>query len=412
MTGSFAPPSGPSRAAVAFILLTVVFDAMALGIILPVFPKLVEQFTGGDAAHAARIFGIFGTAWALMQFIFQPLIGMISDRYGRRPIVLLSNFGLGLDYVLMALAPNLAVLFIGRVISGLCASSYATATAYIADVTSEDRRADAFGKIGAAFGLGFVLGPAIGGLLGETNSRLPFWVAAAFSLANAAYGMFVLPESLPRERRAAFAWARANPLGSFRLLNAHPTLLGLSSVLFLDHLAHMVLPSVFVFYAGYRYAWDARAVGLALTGVGVCTAIVQGGLVGPTIRLLGERRTLILGSLFGCIGFAAYGWAPTETIFMMAIPVMALWGVASPPAQNIMTRMIEPTEQGQLQGATSAVTAIASLIGPGLFTQTFAYFVSGETSAHVPGAPFYLSSALLALAALVAWYATRGPEKP
>lgn len=411
MTYTKSPPTAPSRAAVAFVFVTVVLDMMALGIIIPVFPKLVESFAGGDTAHAARIFGIFGTAWALMQFLFQPLVGMASDRFGRRPVILLSNLGLGLDYILMALAPNLVILFIGRMISGLCASSFAAATAYITDITPEDRRADALGKIGAAAGLGFVLGPAIGGLLGETDPRLPFWVAAALSLANAAYGYLVLPESLSPDWRSAFEWPRANPIGSLRLLRTHPALLGLATVIFLEHLAHMVLPSVFVFYAGYRFGWGAREVGLALALVGLCAVIIQGGIVGVMVRRLGERRTLILGSLCGAAGFLFYGYASSEIAFILAIPVMALWGVSSPPAQSIMTRLVSAREQGQLQGACASLTAIASLIGPSLFTQTFAHFISGEEAARIPGAPFYLSAILLIAGAAVAWHSTRADER-
>jgi MFS transporter, DHA1 family, tetracycline resistance protein len=410
MATPFVAPRRTSRAAVTFILITMVLDAISLGIILPVFPKLVEQFVAGDTADAARIFGLFGTGWALMQFIFQPIVGMASDSFGRRPIILLSNVGMGLDYILMALAPNLAVLFAGRLISGLCASSFATATAYVSDITPQNQRAAAFGKIGAAFGFGFVLGPAIGGLLGASDPRLPFWVAACFSLVNAAYGYFVLPESLLRERQASFEWRRANPLGALRLLRTHVTLIGLATVLFLEHLAHMVLPSIFVFYAGYRYGWDARAVGFALAAVGLFAAIVQGWLVPPMIHRFGERRTLLVGLLCGAAGFAFYGWAPNQTAFILAIPVMALWGVASPPAQGIMTRLADPKEQGQLQGANSCLTAIGSLIAPGLFTQTFAYFITGAETARIPGAPFYFSALLLALATVLAWWSTRTIE--
>ena len=253
-----AETSGPAprKAAIAFIFVTVVLDVLAFGIIIPVLPRLVEDFLGGNTARAAEIYGLFGTVWALMQFVFSPLFGALSDRFGRRPVVLLSNFGLAFDYVLMALAPNLRWLFLGRVISGVTAASISTAMAYVADVTPADQRARNYGLVGMAFGVGFVFGPAIGGLLGAVDPRLPFWAAAAASLANAAYGYFVLPESLPPERRRPFEWKRANPAGAFRFLQSHREIRGLAVAAFLSNVAHAVLPAVFVLYAGYRYAWD------------------------------------------------------------------------------------------------------------------------------------------------------------
>ena len=402
----------PSRAAVSFILVTVALDVLSLGLIIPVLPKLIEQLSGGDTAYAAQVFGVFGTMWALMQFVFQPVLGALSDRYGRRPIILLSNLGLGLDYILMAVAPGLALLFIGRAISGICAASFSTATAYIADVTPPEKRAAAFGKIGAAFGLGFVLGPAIGGLLGSTHPRLPFWVAAAFSLANAAYGYFVLPESLPKDRRSAFSLKRANPIGSIHLLRSSAQLTGLAAVGFIYQLAHAVLPAVFVLYAGYRYHWDARAVGFALAMVGICSAIVQGGFIKPIVARFGERRTLIAGLMFGAVGMSLYGLAPTGQMVLLAIPIMSMWGLANPAAQGLMTRLVKPTEQGQLQGAGASLTAIAGLIGPGLYTQTFAHFIAQGRDWVLPGAPFLLAGSLLALAALLATRVTREPQPP
>ena len=262
----------PRKAAALFILFTVLLDMLSFGIVIPVLPKLVEEFMAGDTARAAEIFGYMGTAWAMMQFIGSPIQGALSDRFGRRPVVLLSNVGLGLDYILMALAPNLAWLFAGRVIAGIASSSFS----YIADVTPPEQRAAAFGKIGMVFGLGFILGPALGGWLGAIDPRLPFWGAAGLSLLNACYGFFVLPESLPREKRAAFAWKRANPVGSLVLLRSHHELFGLAAVAFLGYLAHAVLPSVAVLYMGYRYGWDTASVGLMLAGVGVAAMIVPG----------------------------------------------------------------------------------------------------------------------------------------
>jgi DHA1 family tetracycline resistance protein-like MFS transporter len=396
------PEGGRRRAALAFIFVTIVLDMFALGMIIPVLPHLIEDFLGGDTAGAAKVYGVFGTVWALMQFLSMPVVGALSDRFGRRRVVLLSNLGLGLDYVLMALAPNLWWLFVGRVISGMTAASVSTGMAYIADVTPPEKRATAFGKVGVAFGLGFVLGPALGGLLGSVDPRLPFWVAAALSLANAAYGFFILPESLPPERRRPFQWRRANPVGSLALLRRHPELSGLAGVVFLSNLAHVALPATFVLYAAYRYGWQERDVGLVMAGVGICSALVQGALVGPTVRRFGERRALLVGLACGAVGFLGYGLAPTGLLFLAAVPVVALWGLASPAAQGIMSRHIGATEQGALQGATGSLMGIATMIGPGLFAGIFAYSIGAGTRWHAPGAAFVLASLLLAAGALLA----------
>jgi DHA1 family tetracycline resistance protein-like MFS transporter len=401
----------PRQAAVLFILITVMLDVLSFGIIIPVLPKLVEDFMSGDTAQAAVIYGLMGTAWALMQFVCSPIQGALSDRFGRRPVVLLSNFGLGLDYIFMALAPNVTWLFVGRVISGIASSSFSTAGAYIADVTPPAKRAAGFGMIGAAFGLGFVLGPAVGGLLGASDPRLPFWGAAATSLVNACYGFFVLPESLPREKRMAFSWKRANPVGSLVLLRSHRELFSLAAVVFLGYLAHAVLPSVAVLYVGYRYGWDTTAVGFMLAGAGVGAMIVQGALIKPITARLGERKTLLMGLGCGAFGFSVYGFAASGWIYCAGIPIMAFWGLAGPSAQFFMTRRVSSSEQGQLQGAIAGLSGIAGLIGPSLFTQTFAFFIGAgsglSTPVHLPGAPFLLASLLLLLGMAIAWLATK-----
>ena len=389
-------------AAVAFIFVTVLLDTLALGIIIPVLPKLIESFVANDTASAARIFGLFGTVWALMQFLFSPLLGSLSDRFGRRPVVLASNFGLAADYVLTALAPSLSWLFVGRVISGITTASISTAFAYIADVTPPERRAAVFGKIGVAFGAGFILGPALGGLLGDISPRLPFWAAAGLSLANGLYGLFILPESLPKERRAPFRWASANPVGGLHLLRTTRTLAGLSLANFVAQLAHVVLPSTFVLYATYRYGWSARTVGLALALVGVCAMIVQGIAIGPIVRWCGERRALLLGLAFGAAGFLIFGAAPTGWWFFVGIPVMALWGVSGAATQALLTQQVAPDQQGQLQGATSSVQSVSQLVGPFLFTLTFAYFIGAGAPVKLPGAPFLLASLLLLVALAIA----------
>jgi DHA1 family tetracycline resistance protein-like MFS transporter len=321
-------------------------------------------------------------------------------------VILLSNLGLGLDYVLMALAPNLAWLFVGRVISGITSASISTSYAYIADVTPPEKRAASYGLLGAAFGMGFILGPAIGGVLGGIDPRLPFWVAAGFSLANTLYGVFVLPESLVPENRGTFSWRRANPVGSLMLLRSHPELFGLSLANFLVNLSHVVFPAVFVLYAGYRYGWNESAVGLTMATYGACSMVVQAGLVGRAVKKFGERSALLFGLLFGTAGLTIFGLAPTGMAFLAGIPVMALWGFAGPAAQGLMTRHVAPSEQGQLQGANASIMGIANLVGPTIFALIFARAID-LGGGHLAGAPFLLAALMLLGSAAIAWQATR-----
>jgi DHA1 family tetracycline resistance protein-like MFS transporter len=374
---------------------------VALGITVPVLPKLVIQFRGGDVASAAWYVGLFGTLWAAMQFIFSPIIGAISDRIGRRPVILLSNLGLGLDYLLMAVAPTLGWLFVGRLVSGITSASYPTAGAYIADVTPSAERAGRFGMLGAAFGLGFIVGPAIGGLLGGIDLRLPFWVAAALSLVNTAYGFFILPESLPPERRKAFSLRSANIVGALKLLGSHPELLGLAAVLLAMGLAHESLPNTFVLYADQRYGWNESQVGLVLALIGVSSVVVSMLLVRPLVLRLGERSTALLGLACGIVGFAAFALASSGYGFLCGIVLLALMGVANPAFQAVMSRRIAPAEQGQLQGALGSIRALTGMAGPLLHTQVFAAAVR-HGNPRTLGAAFLLSAALLAVALLIA----------
>jgi DHA1 family tetracycline resistance protein-like MFS transporter len=397
-------------AAFIFIFATVLLDMLAIGIVIPVLPKLIIDFLGGDTQGAAEILGVFGTGWAVMQFLVSPLQGALSDSYGRRPLILLSNFGVGLDYVFMALAPTLGWLFVGRVISGITAASISTAYAYVADVTPADQRAARFGLLGAAFGVGFVLGPALGGVAGTISPRLPFWIAAGLSLLNAIYGLVILPESLPRGRRPRFAWRRANPFGALLLLRSQALLLGLAVVNFLGNLAHAVLPAIGVLYMMYRYGWNETVVGLTLAGVGTASIIVQGAVVGPVTRWIGERAALMLGLVFGVAGFLIFALAQTGMIFWLAIPLMALWGLEGPACMAMMSRLVGASEQGRLQGANASVTGIANLIGPGLFTLAFAFAIGGGRELKLPGAPFLIAALLLLVAAILAIWVTR--KKP
>lgn len=405
---SAAPPETASRAAFVFIIVTVALDFLAFGIIAPVLPNLIVQFEGGSIARAAALTGYFAFAWGTMQFLFSPILGAWSDRYGRRPVILISCLGLGLDYILMALAPTVGWLFLGRILSGITTSNISTAFAYITDVTPPEKRAKNFGYLSAAFGLGFVIGPAVGGLLGHYSLRLPFWVAAGLSLANALYGFFILPESLPPERRAKSAWHMANPLGSLNLLRSHPQLGGLAAVTTLYYLAHQALPSVFVLYAAYRYGWTARDVGLALAGIGVCIAIVSGGLVGPIVKRFGERRSLVAGLACGVIGFLGFGYSWRGWATFLFLPFVALWGIASPAMQSLMSQRVDPTSQGKLQGALNSIRAITGMFAPLIFTQIFAFSISPGVRFHVPGSAYYLAALLLFLSMLSGAYVTRG----
>ena len=404
------PAPRVGKAAFTFILVMVAFDMVAFGIIAPVLPDLIRQFEGGDFARASSITGYFGFAWATMQFIFSPILGAWSDRFGRRPVILISCFGLSIDYLFMAVAPSLRWLLVGRIISGITTSNISTAFAYVTDVTKPEERAKPFGLISAAFGLGFVIGPAVGGWLGNMNLRFPFWAAAALSFGNVLYGYFVLPESLPPERRAKSAWHMANPLGSLRLLSSHTELAGLSVVTTLYYLAHNSLPSMWALYTEYRYAWSRRDVGLSLAVVGVCAAVVSGGLVGPFVKRFGERRSLLSGLLFGTIGFAGFALAARGWMIMAVIPFIALWGIAAPAMQSLMARHVDPSSQGKLQGAINSLRAITGMAGPVLFTQVFAIAISPRYGLHLPGAPYYLAALLLGASLLLAIYVTRPSE--
>ncbi|MFT3838522.1 MAG: TCR/Tet family MFS transporter [Myxococcaceae bacterium] len=391
----------PRRAALAFIFITVMLDMLSIGTIVPVLPKLVEHFTNGDTARAAEMIGIFATVWAVMQLFSMPVMGALSDRFGRRPVILASNFGLGADFVLMAMSQSLAWLFVGRLISGITAASISTASAYIADVTLPEKRSGAFGLLGAAFGVGFVLGPVVGGVLGEIDPRLPFWASAGLSLCNFGYGLFVLPESLTAEKRAPFEWKKANPVGALFMVKNHKGLTGLSVVAFLGFVAHVALPAIFVLYAGHRYNWDTRTVGLTLATVGVASMVVQAVLIKPIVARLGERNTMLLGLACGVAGFAAMGLAPNGAIFWLSVPLNSLWGLSGPPMQSLMSQRVGPNEQGQLQGAIGAMRAISEIIGPSIFTGSFAFFVRSK-DVQLPGAPFLISSALILVSLLMA----------
>jgi MFS transporter, DHA1 family, tetracycline resistance protein len=393
------------RAATAFIFITVLIDMLTFGMIGPVLPKLIASFVGNNYASAAEIIGIFATAWALMQFFCSPLLGMLSDRIGRRPVILISNAVTVVDYAIMALAPSLWWLFAARVLSGIATSNVTAAGAYIADVTPPEKRAAAFGMLGSAFGLGFVLGPAIGGVVGNINPRLTFWAAAAFALINTLYGLFVLPESLPPERRTQrMEWKRANPLGSLRLLRSHHELWGLTWVNFITYLAHEVFPNIWVIYCIAAFGWSTGSIGLTLALVGTVAAINQATLVGPVVKRLGERRTLLASLAIAAMGLALLG-ANDGILFLVAAVIISL-PMYQASSQALMTRHVGPAEQGELQGALGSVRGISMLIGPALFTLTFAQFAGPWRSLGLIGAPWFLAALLYVGSLVLAWRVT------
>ena len=407
------PSASAARApAATFIFMTVMLDMLAMGMIAPVLPRLIESFLHGDASAAARMLGLFGTTFAGMQFFFSPVLGSLSDRFGRRPIVLLSNFGLGADYLLMAWAPALPWLFLGRIISGLTASSIPTAMAYMADVTSHEKRAAAFGMLNAAFGVGFVLGPALGGILGSVNPRLPFLVAACLSLINGCYGLFVLPESLKRENRSPFSWKRANPIGSIAMLGRSRVMITMSAVLLLGYLAQQSLMNVYVLYDDYRYHWSDRTVGLSLGFVGIFTILYGAFLVKWATRRFGERRCIWGGLIGGALGYSCIGLSKTGLLLWFGIPFLNLMSLTWPSAQSVMSRGTSPSEQGQLQGAINGIRGSAGIVGPGLFTLIFARAVGPGAIVHLPGLPFFTAAALLLAAIPVSFLAMRTRPQP
>lgn len=404
------PAHSPRKAALAFIFLVVLIDVLAFGLIIPVLPHLVEEFTG-STAQAALWIGLFGSVYAAVQFVSSPIQGALSDRFGRRPVILLSCLGLGLDFIIIALAPTLAWLFVARVISGVFSASFTTANAYVADITAPEQRARSYGMIGAAFGVGFTLGPVLGGWLGEIDLRLPFWFAAGLALLNFCYGLFVLPESLPPEKRAKrFDWLAIRPHASLIFLARYPGIIGLAAVVFIANLAHYVYPSVFVLFADVRYGWGPWQVGWVLFLVGVCSVIVNVGVVGRVVKAFGERRALIFGLCCGVTGFVVYAFAPRGWIFLLGLPISALWALAAPASQALITRQVDVDMQGRVQGALMSLVSVAGIIAPISFASVFGLFIGERAPVVFPGAPWMLAAGLLAVAALIAWRYARPPH--
>lgn len=393
------------KPALGFILVTLFLDIFGIGLIIPILPKLIEQLEGGNVSAASHTFGWLGALYALMQFIFSPVLGSLSDRFGRRPVILGSLFGSGLDYLLLAFAPTLSWFYVGRVVAGITGANISAASAYIADVSPPEKRAANFGMIGAAFGLGFIAGPALGGLLGGRDLRLPFLVAAAMTLINWLYGLFVLPESLAPENRRAFSWGRANPVGSFTSLRRHPLVLGLAVSFFLLSVGQYSTHSIWVLYTGYRYGWTAGQVGISLAIVGLTVAIVQGGLARWLVPAMGEPRALIVGLCINFLALIGYGAVTQGWMLYSIVALASLGAIGAPATQALITGGAEANEQGAVQGALASLGSVAGFIAPLLSTSLFGYFISDRAPIRLPGAPFFMG-ALLILAALLVAIAT------
>jgi DHA1 family tetracycline resistance protein-like MFS transporter len=378
--------------ALGFIFVTLVLDILGIGLLIPIIPKLIENFAG-DISSASSTSAWLSASFALMNFVFAPILGSLSDKLGRRPVILASLFGSGLDYLLLAFAPNLGWFFVGRIVSGITGASFSAATAYIADVSPPEKRAQNFGLIGAAFGLGFILGPLLGGLLSGLGLRVPFFVAAGLTLLNWLYGFFVLPESLKPQNRREFSWARANPVGSLIGLGRYPVVLGLVGSIFLASLAQNALQNTWVFYTGFRYNWNARDVGISLAVVGLTAAIVQGGLVRQIVPRLGERRSIVIGLAVGAISFLLYGLATQGWMIYVILVFGALGGIGGPATQGLISRSVAPNEQGALQGSLSSLTSVVNLLGPLIFNNLFAIFTAKTANPQIPGIVFYVGSA-------------------
>ncbi len=385
----------PRKAAMIFIFITLLIDVLGIGIVVPVLPKLIEKFVGGDVSLAGWYGGIIGSCYAVTQFFFAPIVGALSDRFGRRPILLMAMFGLGVDYLLQGFAPNLAWLFVGRVFAGMMGASYTTANAYIADISNDDNRARNFGLVGVAFGLGFALGPALGGLLGAQSLRLPFFVSAGLALVNGLYGFFVLPESLSKQNRSPFTAAKANPFVSLMTLKRYPVVAGLAVAILFISLAQRGLENVWVYFTSFRYGWDQLANGLSLGLVGIMAIVVQGGMVRPVIKRIGERKAVMAGIAIACVSFMGYAFASESWMIPCVFIFGSLGGVAHPAIQSLVAKSVSPSEQGQMQGALTSLRRVTSIIAPLLFTSgLFSYFTSPKAPAILPGMPFFVGGLL------------------
>lgn len=398
------------RLATTFILISVMLDSMGIGLIMPVMPDLIQEVEGQGLGAAAVWGGILATIFAAMQFIFGPTVGNLSDRYGRRPVLIISLVIMAFDYVLMAVAHTIWLLIIGRIIGGITAATQSTSAAYMADISEPHEKAANFGLIGAAFGVGFVLGPLLGGILAEFGTRAPFWAAAFLAAANAVFGYYVLPETVTDKIRRPFEWRRANPLGAFRNIGSLPGLKRLMLITFVYTIAFFVYPGVWAYFGAERFGWGPGMIGLSLGVFGVGIALVQGLLIKPIINRIGERKAVILGLSIDVLAFIALGFVTNGWIALALTPLTALGSIAGPALQGIMSRTASDDQQGELQGTVTSINAVATIVAPLLVTQTFWYFTDGSAAFYLPGAPFLLS-AVLTIACIVVFMQTPRPKR-
>jgi DHA1 family tetracycline resistance protein-like MFS transporter len=396
----------PKRnAAIGFIFITLLIDVIGWGIIIPVMPTLIEELIQGDVSEAARWGGWLGFAYAVMQFLCAPILGNLSDQYGRRPVILFSLFGFAIDYVFLSLAPTIGWLFVGRVIAGITGASFTAATAYIADISNEENRAKNFGMIGAAFGLGFIIGPVIGGLLGSFGPRVPFYAAAVLCLLNGLYGYFILPESLKPENRRPFDWKRANPVSSLLRLKRYPAMGGLVLSLILIYVAAHAVQSNWSFFTMYRFEWNEKMVGISLGAVGLLVGVVQGGLIRWINPRLGNEKSVYVGLFLYALGMLLFGLATQGWMMFAFLVPYCLGGIAGPALQAIMSGSVPANEQGELQGALTSLMSATSIFGPPLMTNLFSFFTSSKAPFLLPGAPFFLGAILMLISAIAAYLA-------
>lgn len=388
-----------------FIFLTILIDCVGIGIIIPTLPALIQSLSGENISVAASYGGWLNFSYAIMSFIFSPVLGGLSDRFGRRPVLLISLLGLGLDYIFLAFAPNLFWLFVGRIIAGICGASFTTASAYIADMSSAENKAKNFGMIGAAFGLGFIIGPLLGSLFGSFGTRVPFMAAAGFSLLNVIFGYFVLPESLGAENRRAFSWKRANPLGSLKQLAKHKAVINLIVVLFILNIAGQAMPSIWTFFCIERFSWNEKMIGFSLAFVGISVAVVQGGLIGFTTKKLGVKKSIFIGLGFYMLGFFLFALANQSWMMFAFMIPYALGGISVPNIQSILSSQVDANEQGELQGGLTSMVSLTAVIGPILMTSAFTFFTRNPDTLYFPGISFFIGG-VLALTSLIVSYST------
>jgi DHA1 family tetracycline resistance protein-like MFS transporter len=394
-------------AAIGFIFITMLIDITGWGIIIPVIPKLISELIQGDISEAAKYGGWLGFAFAFTQFLFAPLVGNLSDKYGRRPIILISLFAFALDYLLLAFSPTITWLFVGRIIAGLSGASITTASAYIADISTPENRAKNFGMIGAAFGLGFIIGPVLGGLLGQYGSRVPFYAAAILCLCNFMYGYFILPESLSKENRREFDWKRANPIGAIKHLKKYPQLIGIVVAIFLLYVGSHAVHSNWSFYTMYQFKWDERMVGISLGVVGLLVGIVQGGLIRWTSPRLGNEKSIYIGLALYTIGMLLFAFATESWMMFVFLIPYCLGGIAGPALQAVVSGNVPANEQGEIQGTLASLMSASAIIGPPMMTNTFYFFTHKEAPFEFAGAPFILGGFLMLLSTIIAFTSLR-----